>query len=88
MRIEIKPSGRGPSAAMTGILEALIGYVIELEAPGYYSAASDVYVDRVDPDGDVVVRELDARGVPEPNVWTAIPQEAIESIRVATGEDA
>lgn len=76
----------GESGLATDMFQSLVGMVIDIELrgsnPGY---PEHVYVLRIDPDGDVVVCELDDKGLPVENVTTAVPQAEIYRVRVATG---
>lgn len=78
----------GESSTVRDLYGALVGRIVDLEIPdntGY--PAEDVYVVRVDSDGDVVVCESDGRGPIETGTW-AIPQEVIRRVRVSLGSFA
>jgi hypothetical protein len=79
-------------ASRTPVSEALgslIGLMVDLDIPdnsGYPDA--NVYVVRVDEDGDLVVSETDERGAPIEGMTWAVPQAVIRNIYVPLGEQA
>jgi hypothetical protein len=80
----------GESSTVADLYGVLVGRVVDLDldltGSGY--PAKDVYVVRVDEDGDLVVCERDAWGEPIENATWAIPQDAILRVRVAVGSFA
>jgi hypothetical protein len=78
----------GESTVATELFCALIDRVVNLKLSSDGFPTENVYVLRVDPDGDVVVCELDEQGAPIENVTDAIPQDCIERVMIATGNYA
>ena len=77
----------GESNLIDEIFQSVIGMVVDIELRsniiGYPSA--NVYVLRIDSDGDVVVCDIDDQGMPQENITTAIPQAEIFRVLVRTG---
>lgn len=74
------------SGTLTEMYGALTGRIVDIELrgtnPGY---PEHVAVLRIDPDGDVVVCELDDKGSPQMHSTFAVPQAEIFRVSIATG---
>lgn len=77
------------SGTVSGALESLLDLTVDLDLtrPGGGYPSENVYVLRVDSDGDLVVCEI-VDGEPRPNSTWAIPQTEIKRIRVPLGAAA
>lgn len=75
------------SQTVTNMYEACIDRVVDIELRGANTGfpTKDVYVLRVDEDGDVVVCEPDDQGMPQQHSTFAIPQSAIYRVRIFLG---
>lgn len=78
----------GESGLANGIFQSLVGMVVSLKLRADSGYPTQVYIMRVDDDGDVVVCELDDNHMPIENANWAIPQEEIFRVRVGTGSFA
>jgi hypothetical protein len=76
------------SATVTAMFDALTERVVRLTVTNDGYPSDDVYVLRVDDDGDVIVCELDDQGAPLTNSTWAIPQPAITGVTVKLGDFA
>jgi hypothetical protein len=76
------------SPTVTGMYGALVDRVVDFKLTNDGYPHENVYVLRVDGDGDVVVCELGDDGVPVTNSTWAIPQDVIRHVVVKLGDAA